>query len=249
MRYLYYIIIILLVLSAAIGYEVIPRRISAKNAALIINDQVITTDEFTRLYSSRSSNIKDESDFTNTLITRELLIQESQKEGIDKEESFRSSIQNFYEQSLIKLLLDRKFSSLQISISEEELKSYISLLKSNLLLTIFSFDDLAAAQKNEYRDGESKTINFEDLSKEIRSSVTALKKGQMTGPIKMGDKYVVIRLDRIENAESGATPVSAGEKDRITKMLIEEKKEKIINNWVTDLREKASIRILLHRGN
>jgi len=249
MRYLYYIIIILVVLSAVIGYEVIPHRISAKNAALIINDQVITTEEFSRLYSSRSSNIKDESDFINTLITRELLIQESQKEGIDKEESFRSSIQNFYEQSLIKLLLDRKFASLQISISEEELKSYLSLLKSNLLLTIFSFDDLAAAQKNEYRDGESKTINFEDLSKEIRSSVTSLKKGQMTGPIKMGAKYVVIRLDGIENAESAATPVSAGEKDRITRMLIEEKKEKIINNWVTDLREKASIRILLRKGN
>jgi parvulin-like peptidyl-prolyl isomerase len=244
MRYIYYIIFILLGLSAIIGYELRSKNDSFKEAALIINGRVITTDEFNKLYSSRPSHVKEKSDFINSLITKELLIQESQKEGIDKEESFRRSIQNFYEQSLIKLLIDRKFASLNITVSDEEINRYIAFLNKKLHLTMFSFDSLEEATRGNYGDGESKTIYFEGLCEDIRYCIISLKEGEMTKPIKIGEKYVVVRLDKVEI--SPLHKPSTIDKDRIKRMLTECKKEKMINDWITDLREKASIKILLN---
>jgi hypothetical protein len=89
MRYIYYIIIIFFGLSAIIGYELRSRNASPKEAALIINKKVITTGEFNELYALQPSRSREKNDFINSLITRELLIQESQNEGIDRDESFR----------------------------------------------------------------------------------------------------------------------------------------------------------------
>ncbi len=80
---------------------------------------------------SQPSQQRRKSDCVNSLITKELLLQESQREGIDKEESFRESIQNFYEQSLIKLLIDRKFASLHVTVSDEDVNRYIALMNKN----------------------------------------------------------------------------------------------------------------------
>ena len=247
MRYIYYIIIILIGLSAIIGYELRSKHYPPKDAALIINGRVITIDEFNKLYSSQPPHLREKDDFINSLITKELLIQESQKEGIDKEEPFRKSIQHFYEQSLIKLLMDRKFASLNITINKDELNRYVSFLNKKLHVTIFTFDSIEEAKKGDYRDGESKGIYFVDLSKDIRESVISLEEGKMTEPIKTGDKYIIIRLDRVE-IRSSQMPSDA-EKERIKKMLIEEKKEIIINDWMADLRKKASIKVLINRAN
>jgi hypothetical protein len=245
MRYIYYIIIIILLgLSAIIGYEIRTQRPSEKEAALIINDRVITTNEFNMLYSLQSPHLKNKSEFINSLITKELLIQESQKEGIDKEESFRRSIQNFYEQSLIKLLIDRKISSLNIIVDEEELNKYISFSNKKLHLTIFNFDTLEEAIKGKYRDSETRTVFFEELSDDIKDHVILLGERETTEPIKTDKKYITVRLDKTDTVPS--LKPSESETEEIKKFLIERKKEKIINDWIADLRRKASIKILLN---
>lgn len=249
MRYIYYIIIILLVISAIIGYELIGKRdsVNEKDAALIINGRVITNDEFNKLYSSCPPYLRNKSDFINSLITKELLIQESQKESIDKEESFRRSIQNFYEQSLMKLLMDRKFSSLNITVSDDELNRYIMLLNSKLHLTVFNFDTLEEAKQGKYRDSEKKIVFLDDLSKDIKPGIILIEEGRTTDPIKSEEKYITIRLDKIETFLF-KTP-SDTEKESIKSILISEKKEKAIDDWIADLRKKASIKIFLNEKN
>jgi hypothetical protein len=242
LRYIYYIIATLLLISAVIGYALMPARSPEKKAALIINDKTVTTDEFARLFSSQSKRPVDRENFINSLITRELLIQESQKEGIDKEETFRRSIQNFYEQSLIKLLMDRKFASLCTETTDEELDRYISFLKRKVRLTIFSFKTLEEAKGNRPANGETKTLFLEDLSRDLRQPVAALKAGGVTEPIKTGEGYVVARLDRMESPSS-LTP--APDREGMRRVLCEEKKEKIINDWIADLRKKATVKILI----
>jgi len=247
MRYIYYIIIIFLGLSAIIGYELKSRNASPKEAALIINKKVITAEEFNELYALQPSRSREKNDFINSLITRELLIQESQKEGIDREESFRRSIQNFYEQSLIKLLIDRKLASMDITATGDELDRYIAFLGKKLYLTIFTFDNIEEARKGDYVDGESKSVYLEDLSEDMRNPIISLAEGKTTEPVKMGGKYVVIRLDKTESIPS--QPISDSEKDKIKKMLAEEKKGKLIIDWIASLREKASIKILVSGKN
>jgi parvulin-like peptidyl-prolyl isomerase len=247
MRYIYYIIIILLVLSAIAGMELRSKRSPVKDVALIINNRIISTDEFNRLYASQPSQRIGKSNFINSLITKELLIQESQREGIDREESFRQSIQNFYEQSLIKLLIDRRFASLHVAVSDKEINRYIALVDRKLHLTIFTFGSPEEAEKGIYRDGESKTVSFGDLSKTMQGALIQLREGGVTRPVMSGDKYIVVRLDGMET--TSAKMPSASEKGEIRKMLLDDKKEEMMNDWIADLRKKASIKIFVKEKN
>ncbi len=244
MKYIYYIIALLLIISALIGYALMPARTPEKKAALVINGKIVTVDEFAALVSSQSMHPLDRKDFINSLITRELLIRESQKEGIDKEETFRRSIQNFYEQSLIKLLMDRKFSSLQVSVSDDELNTYMSFLNRKIQLTIFSFGSPEEVKRSNFSGGKHKTLYLDDLSHNLRTPVTALKIGEHTGPIKTGGSYVVVRLDGLEKPSK---PIVVPDRESVRTMLKEEKREKAINDWIADLRNKATVKILIKK--
>lgn len=243
MKYIYYIVIILLGISIIIGYELIGNRNITEEAAIVINDRTITSTEFERLYSQRQPQGQSKTDFINSLITKELLIQESRKLGIDKDESFRKSIQNFYEQSLIKLLIDRKISSLKPSDIDGEFIRCVNAFNKKFHVTVFSFDTPDQASKGDYGKGERKIALLYDLSADIRESVIGSEAGKIIGPLKSGDKYLVVRLDKIETDPS-CLP-SEHDKEHIRAMLSEEKKDKIINEWISDLREKAKINIYI----
>jgi hypothetical protein len=247
MRYIYYIIIIFLLLSAAVGMELRSKRSSTKDPALIINNRIISTEEFNRLRTSQPSGQRGKSDFINSLITKELLIQESQREGIDKEESFRQSIQNFYEQSLIKLLVDRKFASLHVTVSDEDMNRYIALMNKKLHLTIFTFNSPEEAEKGVYKDGESDTVSFRDISKTMQSIIIQLREGGVTRPVRSGKEYIVVRLDGTET--TSAKMPSDREKEELKKVIFEQKKEDMISDWIADLRKEASIKILVNERN
>jgi hypothetical protein len=250
MRYIYYIIFILIALSAGIGYVLFPPHISQKNVAVVINDRIMTTDEFNSLYSARPRDTGGKKEFINALITKELLIQESQKEGIDKEESFRRSIQSFYEQSLIKLLMDRKLASLRADVSDEEVDRYCALTGGTVRLTMFSFRNAEEARKGDYKDGKRMTLHFENLSEDIRNALLRITEGEMTAPVKCGESYLVIRLEKIKAPASPIT--SSEERAKIKEMLSNERREQMIDDWIAGLRGKASIKILVdgkHQGD
>jgi hypothetical protein len=46
--------------------------------------------------------------FLDRIIEKELLLQEAQRQGIDREKDFMKSIENYWEQALLKVLLERK---------------------------------------------------------------------------------------------------------------------------------------------
>jgi hypothetical protein len=243
MRYIYYILIIVFGLSVIIAYELRDKPQTTENAALIINKRIITVEEFNRLYSGCPHTTESKNEFLNDLIVKELLIQESHKQGIDREEPFRKSLQNFYEQSLIKLLMDRKFSSLNVSVSEKELDRRLALLRKRFHITILYFDTFEKARQGAYRKSETRAVHFDDLSQTLQGKIIPLTEGTATEPFKNGDVYSMIKLDRIEPDLSRIIPAS--EKEKIQTMLIEEQKEKLINDWISDLKNKATIRILV----
>lgn len=242
MRYIYYIIGIILLSSLFIAYQVIGGRPPEKKAALVINDRIITPEEFNTLFAARDPHLKERDDFINALITKELLIQEARKSGIDREESFRQSIQNFYEQSLVKILLDRKFASFNITVGDDEVKRYAELLNKRLHVTVFSYDNAEAAAKSPLSGGDKMILSFEELSGEMKSAVVSIKEGETYGPHRMGEKYVVVKLDKIE--DSGRPQHDGLQPSVIKKVLVEEKREKLLNDWLDDLRKRASIKIL-----
>jgi len=99
-----------------------------KDTIISVNDYNITRKEFENEFKASAYGKIDtpeaRKDFLNTLIDRKLILQYAQKEGLDKKKNFLRSIEKFWEQSLLKVALDRKTKEIEskISVSDWEAK-------------------------------------------------------------------------------------------------------------------------------
>jgi hypothetical protein len=97
--------------------------------AISIGTIQITASEFEDAYLktkvSRGTEISRK-EFLDFLITRKLVLQEAEILGLDKDPQFLESLQSFWEQALLKLVLARKLNewSLIGKVSEKEIETY-----------------------------------------------------------------------------------------------------------------------------
>lgn len=77
-----------------------------------INNYEITLNEFEEQFRespySRDNTLEARKDFLKVLIGRKLILQDAQAKGLDKEKEFLKMIERFWEQSLLKLALQRE---------------------------------------------------------------------------------------------------------------------------------------------
>lgn len=89
-----------------------PQSATDKEVVVRINDYAVTRGEFDGEYQDSVYGATDTPEarqkFLNALIDRKLILQYAQKEGFDKEPQFLKAIEKFWEQSLLKVALDRK---------------------------------------------------------------------------------------------------------------------------------------------
>jgi len=91
-----------------------------------INDYELTVYDFkdeSRRMLAYKDIIKDPSqakkDLLEDIITRKVMLQEAQKENLDKEKYFMKEIERYWEQALIKLLLSKKTAEIPSRLSRE----------------------------------------------------------------------------------------------------------------------------------
>lgn len=241
MKYIYYIISIALLATAIAGYQFVFKKPPRANAVLTINDRIITGNEFDSLYAAKPLQIEGKDEFVNALIAKELMIQEAQKEGIDKDPAFRKALQNYYEQSLIKLLMDRKFNRLPVEVSERDIDNYIALQTRKLHLTIASAPDETAAAAGRFSEQETKVVRCRDLSDDLREKIITLKEGESTRPIRTGAAFMVVRLNKTEPLAGEEAPAPSRKTVRL--ILAEQKKQQAMDQWMSKLRQKATITV------
>ena len=65
-------------------------------------------------------------DYINRLLEKEILLQEAQKKGLDREKEFMRSIENYWEQALLRLLLQKKSNEISglIHVYDDEIDEY-----------------------------------------------------------------------------------------------------------------------------
>ena len=65
-------------------------------------------------------------EYLDRLLEKEILLQEAQRQGLDRERDFMKSIENYWEQALLKLLLERKSREIsgQIRVYDNEIQEY-----------------------------------------------------------------------------------------------------------------------------
>lgn len=101
--------LLLFVLMLAAGCGGVPKD---KVVLVKINNYEITQDEFEQEFKDSSfgrvDTLESRRDFLNNLINRKLILQDAQNKNLDKDKSFLKMIEKFWEQSLLRLALDRK---------------------------------------------------------------------------------------------------------------------------------------------
>jgi len=72
--------------------------------------------------------------YLDGLIEKEVLLQEAQRQGIDKERDFMKSIENYWEQALLRILLERKSREIAnlIHVYDNEIEEYYKNSGENL---------------------------------------------------------------------------------------------------------------------
>ncbi len=246
MKYIYYIAAFVIIFSALVGYGLLSSNISVSKPAITINDRIISEDELQGLLDRKPVHMSRDQHI-ESLILNELLIQEAIRQEINQEESFRQSVENYYEQSLVKILLDRQFDSFDVAVSKEEIEKYRQLMQSRVTLVKTVYPD-KESESGDVQTAETRiTHDFVDLSDEMKYIVFKLDEGESTGPMDAfsGKEFdtggtISYTLEKVEPADS-ASAVSEADTERITRFLTDKKKEEHLDSWTQKLRDNADI--------
>lgn len=239
-----YLLSILLIISAAsiitLVYIWPDKPDNRQKIAATVNGHNLVESQLDSELSKSGSLSTTRADSLNSIITRELLIQEAQRQNIDKEESFRTALKTFYEQSLIKILMDRQYSKLKVDVSEEEINRYLSFFGKKITFTRMKVDS-APPHTPISENSQTTEVLFDDLADPLRFIIAFLEPGKHTLRFDTSNEQYAIRLDKIAVNETQAT--APPRKDLIKELLIQNKKEQKIAQWLLDLRQNASITI------
>ena len=103
----YLIIVLAVLMIAGCKCQAKDKQILAK-----INNYEITKQEFEEDFRNSGFSVSDTEEsrqsFLDNLVNRKLVLQEAQRQGLDKDKAFLKSIERFWEQSLLKVMLDKK---------------------------------------------------------------------------------------------------------------------------------------------
>ncbi len=243
MRYIYYIIIILVVITiAAIWGFFTDAKVEFSKPAIVINDRIISEKEYDDLIKSKSP-FQMEDEFIDSVIVKELLIQEAIKRNINKNEIFRATVEDFYEQSLIKILMDNQYKQYNPTVNSEEIEKYRFLAQRKVFISKIIY-----AKKDDIARGLSKNVkeiqlDFLDLATPLKFIVFNLEKGKSSKSIKTIQGFVVYKLLKTEQIkdEKSAGELDDLDNDNIREFIKNGKKEALLADWVDGLEEKAEI--------
>jgi hypothetical protein len=239
MKYLLIIFTIILAITAATIFFIWPDRPMEKKDILVtINGHNISRTDLQE-EGKTGSHHESGDDFLTSVITRQLLIEEAQKLSIDKEPSFRKELKEYYEQSLIKVLMERENASLHAQVSDQEVDNFLSsfgMTYTFVRLKTLEPPSVESLKKN----GMVHSARFEDLSENLQLVIAGLKPGEIAMEFETGNENYAVLLQKIEgNSERPASidPI------KVRKTLIEHKRRQQTNNWINNLRKKATITI------
>lgn len=241
----------------------------------IVNGSPITLAEFDIRWSelSESTRTRYESEggkrqFLDYLISRELLMQEARKRGLDKSPSLRQHVQRYKE----RLLLDQVMEDVvegNNEIDQDELEAYfashgavlpapdrieISQIVSNnvyaakdikrMLNEGVAFESLARRYSTDRytkpKGGYVGLYKKGSAPPEVEEVIYRLRPGRISDPIKTESGFYIVR---VVTRRPGDTKEVLAARERLKQELKAEKGRKHAEAYLTNLRSTASIRI------
>jgi hypothetical protein len=124
----FFIGLLCLAVSCAGCYDVPDEESSP--VAVTIDGMTVTVDEFNNAYAQAQlagGHVPAcRREFLDQLVQRRLLLREAGDNGLDRDPRFLQSVELFWQQSLLKLMLDRKMREISVTteVDEQEIREY-----------------------------------------------------------------------------------------------------------------------------
>jgi hypothetical protein len=236
MKYLLIILAVVVCSSVVTLYNLWPSDpLSSQDVALRVNGHQFTYDNIEDQRVRKGYHTTSREGDIDSLVTKQLLIQEAQRLGIDRNNDFRKALKDYYEQSLIKVLTDRKLASIEAGVTEEDIDRYLASSGKIFIFTRIQMEKGIA----EEHQSQQHSVLFDDLSESLRLILTTLQPGEQVGQFETGTELSLIRLDKVALAK-GVTPV-AYDRKKVREQLENYQRSLEIGRWIDGLRKKASI--------
>ncbi|NWF71436.1 MAG: peptidylprolyl isomerase [Nitrospirae bacterium] len=206
--------------------------------------------------------------FLDELITRELLMQEARKLGLDQNDAIRDRTQRYREQLILDELLKDRIKA-KVELSQEELDAYYEKHAHELLTPLkvrvwqMLLPNVSAAKDLEHQinqggdfakfaqrysiDGKTKAKGG-DLGPyhnglvvpEVDAVVHTLKPDMVSAPIKTDAGYYLVKITALDKEIIQA---DVAVRERLRQELLNEKRRKRFDGVIADIRAKAVIRL------
>jgi hypothetical protein len=192
------------------------------------------------------------------LIDQKLLAQEAVSRGIYKDEFLMARLKFIKEKEMIKELYRREVSS-NIEITDQEYRQAYKRSKIRVQFEFVSTPDfdnavgylkeLESSKVNEIylmapaieEKGTSPMFGFGDLATEIEEVIFEMKPGELKGPIKVGNEYMVFKLIDGLKEKFMSESDFAENKSRIRKVLFERRSRKISDGYIYNILKNDEI--------
>lgn len=236
MKYLFTILGFVLLSTAITFYFLWPSDGKVpQNIVLSVNGHQISQKQLSEQQQRQGYHSLLAGDSMDSLVVKQLLLDEAQRLGINKEYEFRQSLKDYYEQSLIKVLMDRTLGALSADVSETAIDRYLAGSAK-----MFTFTRIPVENGKPLLDQKIQNrVLFDDLSESLRLLLASLQPGEEILQFETGTEIGIIHLDKIEQAEGNDAIMY--DRDRIREELADYQKSLEIDRWINSLRKKASI--------
>jgi parvulin-like peptidyl-prolyl isomerase len=232
----------------------------------LINNYTLTVEDFKRevsplldgkTLSDDSQKAKEE--MLEELITKEVLLQEAQKLNLDKEDVFMREIENYWKQTLLKLLINKRSKEVFVNTYVEDrqvLDEYQRMKRKIYAQVVIVQDKEVAATLSEAADAfDTKVEDFKekilagktpewwmsgDLPQEVETLLFGLKAGDISKPVAYGNNWVIIKM--IKEEENVVAPIEEVE-STIRNNILQTKIAESVDAWIKELRQKASVKV------
>ena len=121
------------------------KKIPTKNIVAKVNNYYMTKDDLRnkiRHSPYSAQNAEDLEQILDLAIREQVLIQEAQRQGLDREKTFMKTIERYWSQTLIKELLDKQTRKIYEGVSkdkrEEAFKAWMDELYKNADIKIYN---------------------------------------------------------------------------------------------------------------
>ncbi len=251
----------LVVLAAVYGYTRFPSLFKGSDAGnrtvLTVNGDRVTTEDVKRelavkLAQDPSFKVTQQvlTQQLEIIVNRRILIQEATKRHLAEDESFSHTIRNFWEQTLIRNLMNRLGSELvkKVTVSDAEIKDHYSKLTNKVSFEIVSSPDKDVIDKLSQDLSQGKVvewgkrtdpIGYEDIASPALENAFSFAPGESKIYLENGLYYLI----RVAAKEPAVPPALSEIRPRIEARIKQRKQQAALEKWFQSKRAEAKIQV------